>query len=214
MNNHNELQRCERVLTGTELKKARYTGHRLDMAAMGISSSNLVFDSELASEYLSPEILEILKDNPEGDDSVMTPHIPREVSTHNGVKVSLSGGLHFKESGISDSTQSFKLDTAEDDDLDNGLIPELSEDINSGAVRVLENLKFYVDEKQCWRYGFNPIKFARQAHLITLAGNRLMLDDEHITTRGTVRQRAPRKVSSATKRVARKRGIARGLSAK
>lgn len=213
-----ESKRVSRVLSGTEGVEARARNKRLGMAQMGLSSTNLVFDSSLASQYLDPEILDILKDDPEKDSGIMHTRVPVEQVESNGVKVSLNQ-LHCLTSGIaeSDTTGGYKsLQTDSDDDefehvafYDRQELAELDH-IASGSLRVIDRLPFFIHDLKRWSNGFNPIKFKRAESLQHKAFRASYMPAEQITKRGKVSTRRMRQ----PRRVPRKRSHSTGLQAK
>ena len=173
----NELNRCERTLSGNELKLARMTAFRASMAELGVSSTNLVFDTELATSVLSPEIVSILKDDPEQDDSIMRSRIPVTAQT----------------STIAESDQ-VRLD-----------IEDIPSSGISGTEVVADRLKYWVHDLKRWSSGFDVIKFKRSQHKRAKELLALTVPAENLTTRGKVMtrkkpvpRRVPRKVQHNT----------------
>lgn len=196
-----ELKRVSRTTKGTELTEAKARSKRLLFAEMGVSSTNLLFDSTLAADFLEPEILYILKDDPERDTGIMYTRVPTDAQT----------------STIGESSQGnrTRLDTDQDDDDQHSFIQgfELNDldHIQSGSQRVINRLPYFIHDLKRWSTGFDVIKYKRAMHLLAKESLAKAMGDEMVTARGTLRQRKPKAVSSVTKRVARKRGVSRGL---
>ena len=207
MINQIELQRCERVLTGVELKKARYTNRRLEMSAIGISTSNLVFDSELAQEYLSSEILEILKDDPEKDDGIMYTRVP--VTAHTST-------IHKSDRG---GSRSLDLDHDDDEQLQfmNHHDLDQLDHIFSGTENVINQLPYFIHDLKRWSKGFDVLKFYSNERLLTKQRLAACVSAEALTVNGTIRKRAietkPRR-KRVPRLANRKHQVSSGLPAK
>ena len=193
MNNQNELQRCQRTLTGLELTKAKATSHRLDMAVMGISTSNLVFDSDLASQYLDPEVLEILKDDPEKDDGIMYTRVPTDAQTST---------IHKSDKG---GSKSLDLDSDDDEQIqfmNHNDLDQLDR-VFTGTENVINQLPYFIHDLKRWRNGFDSLKFYRNEKLLEKQRLSACVDADNLTVNGTIRKRKA-ETKPRRKRVPRK----------
>lgn len=198
-----ESKRVKRTLKGLELTEAKSRSKRLTFAEMGLSSTNLVFNSDLASDCLDPEILEILKDDPDKDHGIMYTRVPTDAQT--------------STIGESDRGGAKSLDTDTDDDDQYQFIQgfELAalESIASGSERIIDRLPLFIHDLKRWSTGFKVAGYYKAEKLRAKKALAACMGDELVTTRGTLRQRKPKAVSSTTKRTPRKRNAKKGLQA-
>jgi len=168
----------------------------LTMAEMGISSTNLLFNSELASEFLSDDILAILGDDPEKDSNIMH---TRSKTTPQTSTI-----------GESDHGGSKPLDLDADDDNQVGFYSgydmSVLDHIQSASMRIIDRLPLFVHDLERWRNGFDVIKFNRAEHLdkrkrYAAAFNPEQVNQQTlkiITRRKPKPRRIPRKVRTHT----------------
>jgi len=126
------------------------------MAEMGVSSTNLLFDSELAGTFLSDEILDILKIDPEKDSNIMHTRAPVTPQT--------------STIGESDHGGSKPLDLDQDDDQQAGFYSSydlnILDHIQSASMRIIDRLPLFIHDLKRWRNGFDLVKFKRAQHLL------------------------------------------------
>ena len=188
MNINQELQRCSRTIRGTELRLAEARAHRLTMAEMGISSTNLVFDSDLAESFLDRDVLDILKDDPDMDSGIMHTRVP----------------VNSKTSSIAESDQGGvkPLDLNADDDQQGSFMSRhdlnILDQMFSGSERVIQQLQFFIHDLERWRKGFDPVKFMRSEHKFKQAARLACIPDANLTKRGKVTTRRRRRPSRVT----------------
>jgi len=185
-----EHKRNTRTLKGLELKKAQACTHRMTMAEMGISSTNLLFNSELAGTFLSDEILDILGDDPEKDSNIMRTNVPRTPQTST-IAVSSTSGSKSLDLDHDDDEQIQFFNHHDLDQLDH---------IFSGSENIIQNLKFFIHDLKRWKAGFNIIKFRRAEHLASKRFIAEAVGSDNLTKMGVVRtykketrQRMPRR---------------------
>jgi len=183
-----EAKRAKRTLKGTELKIAEACTHRLTMAEMGISSTNLLFDSDLAGTFLSSEILDILKDDPEHDSNIMRTNVPKTPQTST-IAVSSASGSKGLDLDQDDDEQKQFFNHHDLDQLDH---------IFSGSENIIDNLKFYIHTLKRWKNGFNIIKFRRANHLRIKRALAEYIPEGNLTKRGKVTTRRARRPSRVT----------------
>jgi len=177
-----EAKRVSRTLKGLESTEARARAHRLSFAEIGISCTNLVFDKDLAESNLSPEIVEILKDDPEKDTGIMHTRVPTNAQTST-IAESDRGGMKSLVTDLDDDTQT-EFYTAFD-------LNELGH-IQSASMRVIDRLPLFIHNLKRWSNGFDLVKFKRAEGIRKKEFINAAIPAKNLTKRGKITtRRAP-----------------------
>ena len=191
-----EAKRVSRIIKGNELQEAKARAKRLGFAEMGISSTNLCFDSKLAEQHLDKEILEILKDDPDKDTGIMYTRVPVDAQTST-IAESDTGGMKSLDTDADDNDQHSFIEGFDLHELDH---------IASGSMRVINRLPYFIHDLKRWSSGFNISKFKKaqglhKRKLYAAAFNPEQVNQQTlnvITRRKRVPRRIPRKSRTHT----------------
>jgi len=213
-----EDKRVHRVLGGTELARAEHKAHSIRMGAMGISTTNLVFDSDLLPD-LDPEIIKILKTDPTHDENIMYPRCPG-----GNLAWAPDGQISTTErssSGGKDNYNTYSIDQWEKFGINQGMLdlpvynPVNKEhddkrraehdtflhanSVRSSTMSVIDQLPYWIHDLERWKNGFNPVKYRRSLHALKKAhktavhgAERVNRAGEVITRKLRIKRRVPR----------------------
>lgn len=215
-----EGKRVHRVLGGIELARAEHKAHSIRMGAMGISTTNLVFDSELLPD-LDPEIIKILKTDPTHDENIMYPRSADKIYEQNPVDPRQSSVTRSTSSGGKDNYNTYSIDQWERFGISQGVLdlpvynPVNKEhddkrraehdtflhanNVRSSTMSVIDQLPFWIHDLERWKNGFNPVKYRRSIHQLKKAAktavhgaDRINRAGEVITRKLRIKRRQPR----------------------